>query len=189
MGDVTVTQVTEPYTMEVDLASLDFDGVNTYRIVAVSEDGTILGGRMDPESGIFTLKTQETGSFTIAYVSELRRIQMHIGSTHIVDLAGNVTVPPMDVPPTIENGRTLLPVRFVAYAMEASVYWNYETYTVTLIHGGQVLQFAIGETAPGMDAPAQIINNRTMAPLRFVAEFFDAIVTWDEAEGRIEIIR
>jgi len=41
--------------------------------------------------------------------------------------------------------------------------------------------------APGMDVPAQIMNNRTMVPLRFVAEFFNATVTWD-ADGQVIVI-
>ncbi|MCL2838318.1 MAG: copper amine oxidase N-terminal domain-containing protein [Oscillospiraceae bacterium] len=42
------------------------------------------------------------------------------------------------------------------------------------------LTLAIGETIAGMDVPAQIINDRTFVPLRFISEFFGATVEWDE---------
>ncbi|MCL1845444.1 MAG: copper amine oxidase N-terminal domain-containing protein [Defluviitaleaceae bacterium] len=84
----------------------------------------------------------------------------------------------MDVTPTIVDGRTLVPVRFIAYALGATVNWNDATRTVSLAHDGNNLSFAIGETAPGMDVPAQIIDGRTMVPLRFISEFFGATVEW-----------
>ncbi|MCL2357247.1 MAG: stalk domain-containing protein [Defluviitaleaceae bacterium] len=37
--------------------------------------------------------------------------------------------------------------------------------------------------------PAQIMYDRTMVPLRFVSEFFGALVTWDGEAGGIEILR
>lgn len=39
----------------------------------------------------------------------------------------------------------------------------------------------------GLDAPATILNNRTMVPVRFIAEELDCKVTWDE-EDRTVII-
>ncbi len=38
----------------------------------------------------------------------------------------------LDVAPFIENGHTLLPVRAVAEAIEAKVYWEQESYTVII---------------------------------------------------------
>jgi len=116
----------------------------------------------------------------------MRTFILRLDSYDITDQDGN-TVITMDVLPVIQDGRTLIPVRFVAQALGASVSWNDSTREVTLTQDGQSLTFAIGETAPGMDVPAQIINDRTMVPLRFISEFFGASVTWHEAERTIEI--
>lgn len=93
----------------------------------------------------------------------------------------------MDVAPLVVDGRTLVPVRFVAYALGARVYWNARTREVTLVHDGNVLVFAIGEIAPGMDVPAEIIGGRTMVPIRFISEFFGAEVDWDAITRTIEV--
>jgi hypothetical protein len=39
-----------------------------------------------------------------------------------------------------------------------------------------------------MDVPAQLSNSRTMVPLRFISEFFGALVTWDDETRTVEII-
>ncbi|MDR0273059.1 MAG: copper amine oxidase N-terminal domain-containing protein, partial [Clostridiales bacterium] len=57
----------------------------------------------------------------------------------------------------------------------------------------RVLVIPIGETtaelsALGMDVPAQIIDGRTMVPARFIAEFFSAVVDWDETSMTVQII-
>lgn len=40
-----------------------------------------------------------------------------------------------------------------------------------------------------MDAPARIINGRTMVPIRFISESFGCKVEWDAKEGKVTIIR
>ena len=94
----------------------------------------------------------------------------------------------MDVLPVVQDGHTLIPVRFIAYTLGAAVDWNGDTHEVTLTLDGQRLAFAIGEMAPGMDVPAQMIDGRTFVPLRFINEFFGAEVSWDESTRIIEIV-
>jgi hypothetical protein len=117
-------------------------------------------------------------------------------SYEIHDLAANATVKTMDVRPIIVNDRALLPIRFVANALGAEVDWTSATaespLIVHLTIHGETLSFGIGEMTPeltalGMDVPAQIINNRTMVPLRFISEFFGAVVTWDNEAHAAEI--
>jgi hypothetical protein len=122
----------------------------------------------------------------------LRRINLQIGSYEIIDTARGTRIT-MDVAPVIVDGRALLPVRFMAYALGAAVEWNANTREVTLTLDGQVLTFGIGEISPelaalGMDVPPQIINGRTKVPLRFISEFFGATVNWDEATRSIEVL-
>ena len=92
---------------------------------------------------------------------------------------------------------TLVPIRFIAEALGAAVDWTRATeYSPMLVHitlNGQTLTFGIGELTPelaavGMDVPAQIMDNRTMVPLRFIGEFFGALVEWDGETRGIGII-
>jgi Copper amine oxidase N-terminal domain. len=59
---------------------------------------------------------------------------------------------------------------------------------VTLIKGDKVVQLTIGSNvmvingvAVNMDVAAELSNDRTMLPFRWVAQALGAKVTWDEA--------
>jgi len=91
-----------------------------------------------------------------------------------------------DVPPQIENGRTLVPLRAIFEALGAVIEWEGDTQTVTASKDGTVVVLTIGSAAPtingqtiAIDQPGIIVNGRTLAPLRFVAEAFGGKVEWD----------
>lgn len=117
-----------------------------------------------------------------------RHFSMTLDSTEIVDRISGATTQ-MDVAPIIQEGRTLVPVRFVAESLGGSAEWNEADSEVTVTVDGIELTFAIGQMVDGMDVPAQIIDGRTMVPLRFIVEYFGAEVSFDEATRVIEIIR
>lgn len=95
----------------------------------------------------------------------------------------------LEVPPVIKDGRLLVPVRAVSEALLAEVYWDSGSRIVVVSREGEVVKFRIDDTAVysrhgafNLDVPAQILDGRTMVPLRFVSEFFGARIDWDEAE-------
>jgi len=179
-----------PIIVRVDLSGFDLEDMHPNRIVAILEDGTLIRGHMDPETGIFIFETTVVSGFSVVYLPNLRIIGLQIGCYNIMDLIYDELLLVMpDTTPVIQNNRTLVPLRFVAYVMDAAVEWNPDGRIVTIERAGRILSFAIGEMAPGMDVPAQIMNNRTMVPLRFIAEFFDAQVTWCPETRSIEIIK
>lgn len=97
------------------------------------------------------------------------------------------------VVPTIIDGRTLVPLRFIAEAFGAEVGWNGETRTVSILKGKTDIKMVIGEnsyTLNGkkyeMDVPAQVLNDRTMVPVRVISESLNQEVFWD-AEGLVII--
>lgn len=96
--------------------------------------------------------------------------------------------------PMIINNRTLLPVRAVVEAMGGSVEWDGDSQTVILTRNDNVIHLIIdSETAylndsPHMlDAAPAIINDRTMLPIRFIAESFGFEVEWNEEGQRVII--
>ena len=187
-GTNRVTSFVNPYTIFADLSSINTAGINPHRITAVYNSRNI-GGKFDPATELFRIDVRMAGEFRIANIASLRRVSIQLDSHAIVDLANNTTAQPMDVLPVIVNDRTMLPVRFVAYALDAGVDWNPATAEVTLTLEGDVLTFAIGQMAQGMDVPAQIIQGRAMVPLRFISEFFGAQVNWYESTRTVQIIR
>ena len=97
----------------------------------------------------------------------------------------------MDVAPYIKNGRTYLPVRYVAYALGVSpsnILWDNTNGTVTLIKGDRVIQVQIKNKVMlingakiTMDVAPEIKDGRTMLPFRWIAQALGASVQWDEA--------
>ncbi|MCL2048983.1 MAG: stalk domain-containing protein [Defluviitaleaceae bacterium] len=188
-GSSAIARVNEPITIAVALTA-DLAGVNTHRIVAV-QNGKIIGGNVVGNSFVF--QTDTAGDYEVRYVPTLKRLTLTLGTSVITDLAGNAETQTMSVVPTIIDGRTLVPVRYLSYALGTSVDWNEETREVSLGAGGKSLTFTLGALTPemralGMDVPPMVEQGRTMVPLRFISEFFGAVVNWDAGTRTIEII-
>lgn len=93
----------------------------------------------------------------------------------------------MDAAPVVEEGRTLVPVRFVLEAVGAEIGWNDSTRTVFVNMEEMSIELPVGNrtvringSSVTLDVPAKIIGNRTFVPLRFVTENLGAEVYWDE---------
>jgi len=189
-GDEIITELDTSIIIEVSLSEFDLEGAHPNRFIVILEDGTLIRGEMDEENQVFTFSTYIVGDFTLAYIPTLTVLRLTIGSYDIYDLVdGGLHLTMEDMTPIIQNNRTLIPLRFIANVLDATVDWNRSDRTVTIVRNNNSLTFAIGEMAPGMDVPAQIMNNRTMVPLRFIAEFFDAVVAWDAGTRSVVIIQ
>ncbi|MDI3481179.1 MAG: hypothetical protein PWQ97_834 [Tepidanaerobacteraceae bacterium] len=92
-----------------------------------------------------------------------------------------------------KDSRTMVPVRFISESLDATVSWNQNTKTVSIKgknkkDGSELaILLKIGEnkaTVNGrtviFDTRAELKNDRTMVPLRFVSEVLGAKVTWDQ---------
>jgi hypothetical protein len=92
----------------------------------------------------------------------------------------------MDAAPFVQNDRTYVPVRYLAYALgvnENDV--KYDNGTVTLALNGKTLTMVEGSRAlkvdnsvTNMDVPPIIKDGRTYLPARWVAEAFGYMVDW-----------
>ncbi|NPV92868.1 MAG: hypothetical protein HPY50_19040 [Firmicutes bacterium] len=101
-----------------------------------------------------------------------------------------------DVPLVIEQGRVMVPLRGIADALGAKVGWEASTRTIELVQGNTSLRLQIGNLLAmkndrrlQLDAAPQIINNRTLVPLRFISEAFGASVAWNGATRTVSINR
>lgn len=99
-----------------------------------------------------------------------------------------------DVPPLLEDGRTLVPLRVIFEAMGADVSWEDSTKTVYAKRGDIEITMPVGKssfTKNGaeipLDVPSKIENGRTLIPLRAVADAFGNSVDW-EGETRTVIL-
>jgi len=105
----------------------------------------------------------------------------------------------IDVPPTIVEGITLLPIRWVAEPLGAEVGWDGDEKKVTVTLKNTTIELWIGKNIAkvnGVDTPIDpdnpkvvpmIISGRTMLPVRFVAENLGCKVDWDQDTKTVTI--
>lgn len=93
-----------------------------------------------------------------------------------------------------ENGRTLVPVRFVAESLGAKVGWESKTQTVPITRDVQSIVLTINQNvvqvdgeAVTLDTKAILSGGRTFVPLRFVSEVLGALVDWDDPTDTVVI--
>lgn len=93
-----------------------------------------------------------------------------------------------DQAPVIISDRTMVPVRAIYEALGAEVSWDAQTRTASGTKDGTTVTFVIdeafvmvNENKKKIDAPACIVNDRTLVPVRALAEGFNTMVDWDAA--------
>lgn len=98
--------------------------------------------------------------------------------------------------PVINNGRTLVPIRAIIEAFGGIVGWEESTRSVILTMEDDVIKLVIGSNvaclnnrAQNLDVAPAVINDRTMLPIRFVAEGFNLGVAWDGSTQTVSIIK
>lgn len=98
--------------------------------------------------------------------------------------------------PIIKEDRTLVPIRSVFEQMGARVEWNDEEKSVTVIDGENIVLITIGSNIMlkggneiAIDVPAEIQNNRTLLPLRAIAEALDWHVFWGESSKMVSLYK
>ena len=165
-----------------------------YKISAVKADGVAKGS---VSSYTFT---NITSNHTIEATFEKEITQtviiLKIGNTtFIVNGVQNT----LDSPPVIKNNRTLLPIRVIIEALGGSVSWDGTEKKVTITLKETTIQLWIGKPTAkvnGTDSPIdatnpkvvpEIINGRTMLPLRFVTENLGCDVQWDGTTKTVTI--
>ncbi len=99
-----------------------------------------------------------------------------------------------DQPPVLVDDRTLVPMRAIFEAMGAAVFWDKYDDSVVAVKDTDMVELTIGKTEAKknaqtvtLDVPAQLINDRTMVPLRFVSEALGAQVDWIESTSTVDI--
>ncbi len=98
--------------------------------------------------------------------------------------------------PVIMNDRTLVPVRAIIEAFGGEVLWDGATRTTSVGLDGDNVTLVTDSTDAyingsmhTLDAAPAIINDRTMLPLRFIAEGFGLGIAWDSETKTVYIIR
>ena len=99
-----------------------------------------------------------------------------------------------DVSPVMESDRILLPVRAVFEGLGIKVDWDEKEQKVTGTKDNAIVILFVGKTVAKLnntfvtlDAPVRFVSDRTLVPLRFIAESFGAEVSWIEEKSQVNI--
>ncbi len=100
-----------------------------------------------------------------------------------------------DVPPVINNGRTLVPVRAIFEAMGAKVTWDDATKTVHSNMNDTKISLKIDDNvlskngeSIALDVPARLIKDTTMVPVRAISEAYGCYVFWNDKTRTVVVI-
>lgn len=102
----------------------------------------------------------------------------------------------LDAIPYLRNGRTLVPLRFIAEAFGSQVSWDKSKQAVVIVSGAKRIVLSPGEPKALIDgkefkleAPAELVNGRSFVPLRFISESLGARVDFSSAKQEIYIVK
>lgn len=106
------------------------------------------------------------------------------GSSDITVILDGTTLN-FDVKPQIINDRTMVPMRAVFEALGASVEWDGGSRKITSVKGGTTVEMTVDDytmyingKGVSLDAAPCIDDNRTLVPVRAIAEGLNADVSW-----------
>ena len=156
--------------------------------------------KLQMKSKIVEMQQIMRNKYTLEELEELDEVSAALGSLENVDVihvenvlftTGNAK---FDTPPVIKEGRTLIPVRAISEAMGATVEYDVLEKIVTITKDDKVIVFDlvegtsfVNEIETEVDVTAEVMNNRTMVPLRFIAEQLGLTVEWDQELQTISI--
>jgi len=110
----------------------------------------------------------------------------------VVEIDGNVQS--FEQSPVLVNDITLVPLRGIFEELGAKVKWDNNLKKVTADKGNDNITLTIGSkkaykngAVVDLDVEANIINQTTMVPLRFVSESLGSTVNWDNQTKKITI--
>lgn len=88
-----------------------------------------------------------------------------------------------DQAPVIQNDRTLVPVRFIAESLGYDVEWNPDDNSAVIDNGRIIMYIGTNKAKINgqdvtLDVASTLINDRTMVPLRVIAETLNCTVDW-----------
>ncbi|HWQ22376.1 MAG TPA: stalk domain-containing protein, partial [Clostridia bacterium] len=196
-GEVLIGSTLEgdalPVSRNGSIAVLTFRALGAGTTQLDIDDLQLAGG----EGGRLVL-AGKARSIPIRVIGEQPRtvLVLRIGSPTMKSSGSSVV---LDAPPVIVEGRTLVPIRAVVESLGGTVAWDAASQTVTISLDGTELKLVIGKSTAlvnGKSMPVdstnpkvvpQILNSRTMLPLRFVAESLGADVQWEVPTQTITI--
>jgi len=144
-------------------------------------------------------RLRNKNTFTSASSHSRRTILFKPGETRYkVIIDGHEHVLDTDAAPFLDNGRTFVPVRYLALALGIpwqNIGWSQAAQTVNLPGNGITVTMSVGNNTLYVNnrpqkmnvAPLLVPPGRVFLPVRYVAEAFGYMVQWDEVNQSVVI--
>jgi hypothetical protein len=171
----------------------------------ITINGTIIDNRDEPypfllfRDVVYVPLTERLVSEVLGWSSFMNRSGLNISVDNSFCITGvrvilNQQALRFDQPPIIENGRVLVPLRVIFEALDANVKWEQFTQTVTAVREDVTVELTIGSNILKkngeqitLDVSVQLLNSRTLVPVRAVVDAFGANVEWIPERMIVEI--
>lgn len=172
---------------DVKMDSFGADGLPVgWRFTDSAGNQWIYSGEVDRTAAVTKATKVTADGTTVSYVAEA------LSGFALYYQGAGVS---FDVEPYItDTGFTMVPVRGVAYLLNADITWDGNTQTVTVKRGEHTILLTIGSMAALVDGtevslgtPAAIVGGRTMLPLRFLTETLGGNIRWEDGAVYIYI--
>ena len=195
----------------INLSWTAVDGANEYQIFEYFKDTNLvkmLDRTKNTSITISGLEANSTHSYIVQPISYVEIADNVFAENSVSATCGQseedikiiVCGTPIDfskydnVMPVIENGRTLIPVRAVSEALLCDVLWHNDTQEIDITKGDIFIRLTVGSTTAyvddeekQLDTAPEIRNDRTLVPLRFIAESLKLNVDWNGDSRTITI--
>lgn len=188
IADVIISQGTEKVFATLEVTSVVYNINNTKVTIPEFNESEIVELKDLVENSDFA---SELPFAEYLGLNKKEQVVLTIGETTAYTSGGAVY---LEAEPYIQDGSTMVPVRFIGESLGAEVSWRDEDKAIIYTDKDATVQMNIGSNIAivnGYEVELQtapvIKNGKAMVPLRFVTEELGAQIIWDEELQMITI--
>lgn len=174
-----------PRSYAIDHITVLINGTN----LVMDEQPVLSNGRtLVPLRAIFealnVAPSWDPNTKTVSAKNDTVDMKLIIGSKRAIVNGKNVI---LEVPGTLVNGRTMVPVRFIAETLGAHVNWEEKTKTVIITTSDNNINYSIAQDGryTSKDEVASYINKYNKLPKNFITKKKAISKGWDAEKGNL----
>ncbi len=181
--------------LELDKPSGEYETKDKAVKVTATITGSLLPGKESFESELVVKAEGYCEDFKVRIFGTTDRMIRIVMTMNKKTAKINDTEVQLDVPLEIRSGRTMTPLRFIAEALGCKAEYEPKERKITLTRLDSIVVLWVGKPdaqvngkAAKLDTPPVIKRGRTLVPVRFISQVFEANVTYDQTTRSVTIL-